>query len=165
MYPARVTLPLLRALGACEDQIDIFEALYPDGVDVAPATVEAAHVAGLNVVWLATSEARATRDAASAPAKAAYQAATAPAKAAYRAAVAQAWADYQATIAPAWADYQAAIAPAKADYQAAVDKVWAAYQDATAPVWADYQAGDWDTLAVLIEDAVRWASAAEGGAP
>ena len=48
----RITVDTLRALEACEAQIRLFAAVYPDGVDVTPESFTTAHRAGLNVGWV-----------------------------------------------------------------------------------------------------------------
>ena len=48
-----ITATMLRTLGACEGHVQRFEAEWPDGAEVTPATLERAHALGLDVPWLA----------------------------------------------------------------------------------------------------------------
>jgi hypothetical protein len=91
-----ITADTLRAKGACQDQIDLFAQLFPDGVHV---TVEAAVAVAGQFDWD-----WAARNLLSKKGMAAYEAAKAPAWAAYEAAEAPAWAAYEAATAPAWAE-------------------------------------------------------------
>ncbi|MDE1946254.1 MAG: pentapeptide repeat-containing protein [Patescibacteria group bacterium] len=47
-----VTADLLRSLRACDDQVRMFEAAYPDGVTVTIEACRAAWTAGFDVGWL-----------------------------------------------------------------------------------------------------------------
>ena len=110
----KITVKQLRALGACEDQVDLFQRLLGDSVEVTEALcVGHAQEFGAGA-WdwaaahLLSPPARAAYEAARAPAWAEYDAATAPALATYEAARATAWATYKAAVARAFGGAAAA---------------------------------------------------------
>jgi hypothetical protein len=111
-----ITAKRLKELGACQDQIDAFRAIWGDGP--APMTVEAAidHAEAFDWRWAArmllTDAAYAEYDRATAPAWAEYGRATAAARAEYDRATAPAWAEYKRAMSAAWAEYWRARARA-----------------------------------------------------
>jgi len=107
-----VTAAMLRAWHACESQVRVFEAEWPQGAALTLRNARRAAVLGLDLNWLA-------RQVLTPSALAAYEAVRAPALAAYEAACAPAWAAYEAVRAPALAAYCVACAPALAAYGAA----------------------------------------------
>jgi len=132
----RITLAMLR--GACKEQRDIFEAEWPEGVDITIENVRRAQELGLNLVWgehWFTAAARKTYLEAIAPARKVYDEARATAEEAYREAIATAWKAYDEARATAWKAYDAATAPAWKAYDEARATAWKAYDAATAPAW------------------------------
>ena len=47
----KITTDTLRQAGACVDELELFARLYPDGVELTLAAVDAAAAARLNVAW------------------------------------------------------------------------------------------------------------------
>ena len=126
----KIAVKQLRALGACAEQVEMFECLFGASVEVTEALcVKHAQDFGVGA-WdwaaghLLSPSALAEYDAATAPARATYEAARAPARAEYDAARATAWATYEAATATTWAEYDAARAPAWATYKAAVARAF-----------------------------------------
>lgn len=88
MIPALITADWLRSWGACEEQVIVFERLFPAGASLTEAALEQALAARLDVAWLAelftvyaTAEPRRAYEAATAEAWRAYLAARATAEA------------------------------------------------------------------------------------
>ena len=105
----RITLAMLR--GACREQRDIFEAEWPEGVEVTIENVRRARELGLNLAW--------GEHWFTATARKAYREAVAPARKAYLEAIAPAWVAarkaYLEAIATAWvAAYIASVAEREA---------------------------------------------------
>jgi hypothetical protein len=71
-----ITLAQLRNLGACVDQLEIFERTFGDSAEVSHENIPKALAAELDVAWIAWR-------ALGGPAGAAYRAATTPAQAAF----------------------------------------------------------------------------------
>ena len=147
----RITLAMLR--GACKEQRDIFEAEWPEGVDVTIENVRRAQELGLTLAWgehwftaparkaydAARDTAEEAYDAARVPARKVYYAATAPARKAYIEATAQGRKAYDAATAQAWKVYYAATAPAWVAYHEATATAWKTYLEATATAWKAYR--------------------------
>jgi hypothetical protein len=96
----RITLQQLTDKDACQEQVDLFRALFGDSVDVTEELC--ASVAGkFDFDWAASSLLAPS-------ARAEYKRATAPA-----------WAEYKRATAPAWAEYKRATAPARDEYERA----------------------------------------------
>jgi len=105
----KIAVKQLRALGACAEQVEMFECLFGASVEVTEALcVKHAQDFGVGA-WdwaaghLLSPSAWAEYKAATATALATYEAARAPARATYEAARATAWAEYEAARARAFA--------------------------------------------------------------
>ena len=123
----RITLTMLR--GACKEQRDIFEAEWPEGVDVTIENVRRAQELGLTLAWgehWFTAPARKAYDAARDTAEEAYDAARVPARKVYYAATAPAWVAYHEATATAWKTYLEATATAWKAYREAITQAWVA---------------------------------------
>ena len=72
-----ITARLLRSKGACREQVEIFAAKWPDGVEITSENCLSSAILGLDLDWAA-------RNFLSATAEKAYQEATAPAWKAYQ---------------------------------------------------------------------------------
>ena len=81
----KITVELLTRKGACQDQVDKFRALYPEGVEPTRELC-IAHASDFDWDWAA-------EHLLSAPAWKAYQEVAAPARKAYEEALAAAWFD------------------------------------------------------------------------
>ena len=120
-----ITVEMLKAKDACENQVRIFAKEWPEGVRVTKQALERAVELGLDIDWAA-------QNLLPAPAWAAYAQAIAPAWAAYGQEKATAWAAYAQARATAWAAYDQARATARAAYDQARAPALAAYNQATA---------------------------------
>ena len=105
----RITAAMLREKGACEEQVKVFEAEWPDGASVTLSHCRRGVELGMDVEWAGTHLLSGT-------VLAAYQQATATALAAYQQAMATAGAAYQQATATALAAYRQARAPALVAY-------------------------------------------------
>jgi hypothetical protein len=83
----RITVELLKAHGACSEEIEQFQELFPKGAPVSMRSFNKAREAGLDVFW--------TEILLAGPARAKYQRVTE-----------QAWAEYERVTGPARAKYQ-----------------------------------------------------------
>ena len=108
-----ITAKRLEELGACQDQVAAFRAIWGDGP--APMTVEAAveHAQTFNWKW------------------AAQYLLTYAARAEYKRAAKEAWAEYYR------AEYERAADVAWAEYYRAKDAAWAEYERARARAFAE----------------------------
>jgi hypothetical protein len=96
----KITKTWLEERGACEDQLELFGKLYPDGVGLTRAALIEAANAGLYVDWLED------------------QLDIKPIlRAEYERQIAPLWAEYDRQIAPLWAEYDRQIAPLRAEYE------------------------------------------------
>ena len=101
----RVTAKLLRKHHACEEQVEIFEAEWQDGVKITEASLRRAVELKLDIDWFAQHFLPAS-------AWKTYDEATAPAQKTYNEATAVAWKTYDEATAPAWKTYDEATAVA-----------------------------------------------------
>ena len=124
----RWTVDDLRALKACDEQVELFVATFPTGATADD--VGAAVAAGLDVAWLV--EAVVSDDV-----RRAYKEAEAPLLRAYEEAVEPLWRAYNEAVAPLWRAYNEAVAPLWRAYLEARAPLWRAYEEARAPLWAD----------------------------
>ena len=108
-----ITVKQLKALGACEDQVKLFQDLFGPSVVVTEALC-VQHAQKFSWGWAA-------QNFLSAPARKAYDEAAAPA-----------WKAYKKAIARAWKAYQKASAPARKAYQEVTASALKAYDEATA---------------------------------
>ena len=108
----RWTVDDLRAVGACDDQVALFSAMFPDGAtaDDLPRAV----AAGLDVYWF-------VRRVVSPDVWRAYKEAQALLWRAYKEAQAPLWRAYKEAEAPLWRAYEEAEAPLLADALRAVE--------------------------------------------
>jgi hypothetical protein len=116
-----ITAKRLEELGACQDQVDAFRAIWGDGP--APMTVETAleHAQVFNWNWAAD---KLLSDAAWEE---------------YLRAEAAAWDEYLRATPSAYAEYARAVASARAEYKRAWAAAWAEYDRATALASAEYE--------------------------
>ena len=107
-----VTKQLLQAHNACDSQVDIFAAEWPEGVDITEEVLRRALALDLNLDWAAwhllPEPARKAYEEATAPARKAYEEAKAPAWKAYEEARDLAWKAYEEAKASAWKAYEEA---------------------------------------------------------
>ena len=124
----RWTVDDLRALDACEEQVAMFAATFPDGATADD--VGAAVAAGLNVRWLVegvvSDEVWRAYEEAKAPLSRAYLEAKAPLRRAYEEARAPLWPAYEEARVQLWRAYEEARV-----------QLWRAYEEAEAPLLAD----------------------------
>ena len=99
----RITVAMLKRMGACSDEVDTFEREWPCGCAPTKKNILRAQELGLNVDWFMDR-------ALTASARAEFNKAIAPARAEYKKAADLAWAEYKKAIAPAWAEFQKATA-------------------------------------------------------
>ena len=119
--PTIISRKWLDEHGACREQAQLFERVWPDGVAVTREALEQFAKKGLPLEWLAEQVLpRSDYDD--------YQAQIAPMKAAYQEQLAPLYADYQAQFDMQEAAYFAKIAPMVAAYQAQHDTLEAAYR-------------------------------------
>ena len=100
----RVTVKSLRKLRACEDQVALFAAEWPDGVEVSEAVLLRAAEIGLDLDWWA-------QRVLSPPLLAEYERQRAPLWAEYERQCAPLGAEYERQCAPLWAEYERQCAP------------------------------------------------------
>lgn len=100
--------------GACRDQLDKFNELFPNGVTVRSKAwavrLARKHAHTFDFSWLAGR-------LLTAPARAEYERVTAPAWAEYVRVRAPAWAEYERVRALAWAEYERVTALARVKYE------------------------------------------------
>jgi len=119
--PLTITRAWLDQYGACKDQADLFEKLWPQGAVVTQDTLASAARAGLSLEWLAEKVLP--------PALyAAYLAERVPLLADYMAKHEVLDADYHAKRAPLLADYRAKRAPLLVEYAAKDIPLYAEYE-------------------------------------
>jgi len=115
-----LTVRDLRLLSACPEQVEMFAAEWPNGVDLTEAALLRAAVLHLDLGWFAS------------------KVLTAPAQAEYDRVTAPAWAEYDRVRAPAWAEYDRVRATAQAEYDRVTAPAQAEYDRVTATAWAEY---------------------------
>ena len=141
----RVTAEMLQAENACPDQVGIFAAEWPDGVEVTESTLARAHDLGLDVEWWVAH-------CLPAPIQAEYDKQMAPISAEYDKQVDTIRAEYRKQVAPIQAEYDKQMAPISAEYRKQVAPIWAEYDKQMAPIWAEYRKQvDAILLSVLTE--------------
>ena len=92
----RITVAMLKRMGACSDEVDTFKREWPRGCAPNKKNILRAQELGLSVDWFIDR-------ALTGSALAEYKKATAPALAEFRKAKAPAWAEYNKAEASAWA--------------------------------------------------------------
>jgi hypothetical protein len=117
----KITVRKLKSLGACTSQVNLFEEIFGQSVELTEAVVKE-HGAKFDTNWLASKVLTSTQYAD-------YEAKLAPLDA-----------DYQAKLAPLDADYKAKLAPLDADYKAKLALLYADYDAKRALLYADYKA-------------------------
>ena len=126
----RVTAELLRAKDACEDQVDLFESLFPAGVEITHELC-VKYAGDFDWNW-ATNNLLPIRVLAD------YDAKNAMVWADYEAKHVALWADYDAKYAAIWKDYDAKHDALRADYEAERTSL-AAFAASHAALGADYK--------------------------
>ena len=116
-----ITAAWLTEREACRDQVETFEAEWPDGAELSETNIRRALGLGLDLHWLA------------------HMVLKGPARREYKRTTALALAEYERATAPALAEYARARDPAQAEYERAIDLAWAEYERATAPAQAEYE--------------------------
>lgn len=106
----RITAAKLRSLGACEDQVAVFEREWPDGLRLTLKACMRFVELYLDIDWAAEHLLPPSL-----------------------------WAAYQKARAPLWAEYKKARAPLWIKYEKAKAPLWAKYDKATAALWAKYE--------------------------
>ena len=135
-----ITAERLEKLGACQQQIDQFRALWDEGP--APMTIEAAveNANAFNWEWAAcrflAAPARAEYKRAEAAVLAEFERAIAPARAEFERATAAVLAECERAEVASWAEYKRAEASAQAEYERAMAPAWAEYLRAIARAFA-----------------------------
>ena len=102
--PTTITKSWLEKNRACEEQVELFAATYPEGLKLRPGALIEAAKNGLTVSWL--------KQFLPASAQRAYDEAVASALHAYMGARASAWRAYEEAEASAWRAYMGATASA-----------------------------------------------------
>ena len=143
----RWTVDDLRVLGACNNQVALFAATFPNGATADD--VGAAVAAGLDVQWL-------VRRVVARDVWRAYAEAEAPLWRAYEEARVPLWRAYEEAKAPLWRAYEEAEAPLWRAYEEAEAPLRRAYAEAEAPLWRAYEEAE----ASLLADALRTVEAA-----
>jgi hypothetical protein len=111
---ATITHWQLAALGACDDQRDIFKATFGAKAEVTEANARTAVAAGLDINWLAE------------------RVLTGPYREQYEAVRRQAWEQYEAVRRQAEEQYEAVRRQAEEQYEAVRRQAWEQYQIARA---------------------------------
>ena len=124
----RWTVDDLRVLGACNNQVALFAATFPNGATADD--VGAAVAAGLNVQWL-------VRRVVARDVWRAYAEAEAPLWRAYAEAEEPLWRAYAEARAPLARAYEEARAPLARAYEEARAPLWRAYEEARVPLLAN----------------------------
>ena len=132
--PRLITARLLRARGACAEQVQVFREMFPQGTPVTLADCRKAVKAGLDFNWAAnyllTSDAWKVYQEAAAAANKVYNEAVATAYHVYNEAVAAACKVCDEAVAPARNIYIDAVSPAHNIYGEAVATAWKVYDEA-----------------------------------
>ena len=129
----RIDVEWLNDHEACEEQVELFIATFPDGCKLTVGNVRLALRAGLEIDWFAMHFLPA-------PALPAYRGSVSVAWRAYAAAVTLAWRTYEQAAVPAWCDYQGTMVASVAPWE--VESICAAlraYQEATAAALLAHQ--------------------------
>ena len=143
----RWTVDDLRVLGACNNQVALFAATFPNGATADD--VGAAVAAGLDVQWL-------VRRVVARDVWRAYEEAEAPLWRAYAEVEAPLWRAYEEAVAPLWRAYEEALVPLRRAYLEARAPLLRAYLEARAPLWRAYE----EARAPLLANALRTEEAA-----
>lgn len=116
-----ITIEMLQDKKACQEQVDLFEAIFGNAVEVTLENCIEAARRGLHIDWAASNLLnRKQREF-------------------YKESEAPLWAAYEEACAPLWAAYKEACASLWATYEEAKAPLWAAYDEAKAPLWAAYK--------------------------
>ena len=126
----RITVAMLKRMGACSDEVDTFTREWPRGCAPTEQNILRALDLGLNVYWFAD-----------------------------RALTAPAWTEYEKATDSALAEYDKAKDSAWAEYEKAKDSAWAEYEKATDSAWAEYNKTIDSALAELLSDPKNWKGA------
>lgn len=51
LVPDKITVELLKSKGACEGNLELFNEIFPDGMELSAANLRLASNAGLGIVW------------------------------------------------------------------------------------------------------------------
>jgi len=143
MRPAKITADVLRRKGACLDQVAIFAAEWPEGIDVTVANMERAVALKLDMSWFGKLLDKSRRTAYKTACEQHWAACLAACKShwdAQEVACEPHWAAYVAACEPHRVAYVAACEPDRAAYVAACKPHWVAYVAACKPHWAAFEA-------------------------
>ena len=127
-----VTGEMLKDWGACGNQADRVDELWPEGFVVTLENLVQAATEELDVEWFAQAILRAA-------AWAEYKKVTAAAWAEYKKVRAAAWAEYEKVTAAARAEYEKVTAAARAEYEKVTAAARAEYEKVTAAARAEYE--------------------------
>ena len=139
--PLTITPEWLKEHDACEDQVTLFEEIWPDGAAITQEALATAASAGLNLEWLAE---RLFSDSTYAD---------------YEVQRALLYADYLANRAPAYADYRAKWHLVCDEFDARLAALESEYAAVRIPIYDEYKA----KVAPLLVD-ILWAAYEEGRA-
>ncbi len=137
----KITKELLERHNACEDQVDLFISLFPEGTEVTEESCLKAVEGGIDFEWACCNllKNQDAYEAARKPLWDAYDAAVKAFRDAYNAAVKPFWDDYNAAIKPLRDAYIAAIKPLRDAYIAAKKPFLDAYNAARKPLLEEYK--------------------------
>jgi hypothetical protein len=139
----KITKTWLKERGACEDQLELFDKLYPDGVELTRAALIEAANAGLHVDWLEDQ-----LDIKSIL------------RNEYEHQKILLWTEYWRQIAPLWAEYERERTPlwrsalstgSWAEYERQKEPLQNEYERLIAPILAEYEC----QRALLLADALE----------
>jgi len=142
-----ITVALLQKHKACDEQVDLFAATFPDGVQVTEAVCLAV-ADKFNFAWAADN-------LLPPEASAEYSAKHAPIRAEYAAQDAGTWAEYDVRFARYSAEYEAKRDGILAEYWAKLDGIWAEYGAKLNGIWSEYRnqrAALFGRIAATIEE-------------
>ena len=127
----KITYEQLESLDACEDQLNLFQSLFGEEVEVTRELV-ITHADKFDWDWAAEKLLPRKKSAE-------YERVRAPAWAEYERVRAPAWAEYERVRAPAWAEYKRVTAQALAEYKRVTAQALAEYKRVTAQALAEYR--------------------------
>ena len=116
----KITYEQLESLDACEDQLNLFQSLFGEEVEVTRELV-ITHADKFDWDWAAGNLLPRKKQAE-------YERVNAPA-----------WAEYERVRAPAWAEYKRVTAQALAEYKRVTAQALAEYKRVTAQALAEYR--------------------------
>jgi len=137
----KITTELLKEKNACEDDIEIFQAEWPDGAEMTLENLLRIVELELDLDWF-------TENFLDESAQREYDEAIAPARRECDEAIASAHQKYDEAIAPAHQKYQEAIASAHQKYQEAIASAHQKYDEVTALAYRKYQEA---TASIIFE--------------